>query len=441
MKLNKAFIFILYECVLSLVIGADNPRCDYSKRRTGPRLPWSELQERWTDVAFRKRFRMEKHSFNKLCSDINNAVGAGVFKSESHELARKKHRLDEAWEVHGGIVSGEIKVAVYLRILSGASYFDVSDIYGIHELSTYRIFYEVVGWVMKTYSFDYDVNDLGRLQSISNGFAQFSGHALEGCIGAIDGLAIRIRCPSERDGVSDPGNYFCRKGFHALNVQAVVDSKKRFLFASPSHVGSANDARAWAETGLSRKLDSMEEILIEHKLWLAGDSAYPLRSFMMTPYSKKEARYESAEDNFNFWHSNSRIRVECAFGEFIMRWGLFWKKLQLPLAKIGPIILSAMKVHNFLVDQREGGAERDDGEYWSEMYPSFFEMARSGLDPAVLETGNKRDRPRTTTEYKDRRKRGVEMRDELRDKLADRGMQRIVRTDIRRNEYGHVYTI
>ena len=33
------------------------------------------------------------------------------------------------------------------------------------------------------------------------------------------------------------------------------------------------------------------------------------------------------------------------------------------------------------------------------------------------------------------------MRDELRDKLADRGMQRIVRTDIRRNEYGHVYTI
>ena len=368
MKLNKAFKFILYECMLSLVIGAENPRDDYSKRRTGPRLPWSELQERWTDAAFRKRFRMEKHSFNKLCSDINDAVGAGAFKSESHELARKKHRLDEAWEVQGGIVSGEIKVAVYLRILSGASCLDVSDVYGIHELSTYRMFYEVVGWVMKTHSFDYDVNDLGHLQSISNGFAQFSGHALEGCIGAVDGLAMRTRCPSERDGVSDPGNYFCRKGFHALNVQAVVDSKKRFLFASPSHVGSANDARAWAETGLSRKLDSMEEILIEHKLWLAGDSAHPLRSFVMTPCSKKEARHESAEDNFNFWHSNSRIRVECAFGEFVMRWGLFWKKLQLPLAKIGPIILSAMKVHNFLVDQREGGAERDDREHWSEMH-------------------------------------------------------------------------
>jgi len=107
---------------------------------------------------------------------------------------------------------------VYLRILSGASYLDVSDIYGFHELSTYRVFYEMVRWVMKTYSFDYDVNDLGRLQSISDGFAQFSGHVLRGCIGAIDGLAIRIRCPSERDGVSDPGNYFCRKGFHALNA-------------------------------------------------------------------------------------------------------------------------------------------------------------------------------------------------------------------------------
>lgn len=438
MKMNPALLYVLYQCIYSLVL--DDTRDDYSKRRVGVRTPWSELIDRWNDVAFRRRFRMKKASFKTLCSDIENAVGPGIFRSEAHEQSRKKHRLDDAWEVHGGIISGEIKVAAYLRILSGASYLDVGDIYGFHDRTSYPIFFEVVGWINQTYSFDYDCTDIARLQSISDGFAKFSGHALQGCIGAIDGLALRIRCPSEKDGIVDPGNYFCRKGFHAYNVQAVVDSKKRFLFASPCHVGSANDARAWAETSLSKKVDGMEAELMSHRLWLAGDSAYPLRSFMMVPYPKSAATYQSPEDTFNYWHSNSRIRVECAFGEFIMRWGLFWSKLRFPLPKIGPIVISAMKVHNFLIDEREGENQTDDREYWTEMYPSFNEMTHDGVDPSVLETGNRSDRPSQTVEWRERRERGKDVRDELRDKLQALGLQRIGRSTIHRNEYGHVYT-
>jgi hypothetical protein len=42
-------------------------------------------------------------------------------------------------------------------------------------------------------------------------------------------------------------------------------------------------------------------------------SAYSLGSFLMTPCDN--AMHGTAEDNFNFFHSSSRIVVECAFGE------------------------------------------------------------------------------------------------------------------------------
>jgi len=50
-------------------------------------------------------------------------------------------------------------------------------------------------------------------------------HSLAGfpnVVGAIDGTLIPIISPSV-----DEHTYFCRKGCHAINVQAVVDSRYR----------------------------------------------------------------------------------------------------------------------------------------------------------------------------------------------------------------------
>jgi hypothetical protein len=42
-------------------------------------------------------------------------------------------------------------------------------------------------------------------------------------VGAVDGTLIPIQGPSQ-----DEAAYVCRKGFHALNVQAVVDAEMRY---------------------------------------------------------------------------------------------------------------------------------------------------------------------------------------------------------------------
>ena len=43
-------------------------------------------------------------------------------------------------------------------------------------------------------------------------------------IGAVDGTLIPIIAPSEAEEV-----YVCRKGYHAINVQAVVDHEMRYI--------------------------------------------------------------------------------------------------------------------------------------------------------------------------------------------------------------------
>ena len=68
--------------------------------------------------------------------------------------------------------------------------------------------------------------------------------------------------------------------------------------------------------------------LHEKGLYLVGDSAYSLRSFLLCPYDN--AASGSIEDNFNFYLSSQRIYVECAFGEVDRRFGIFgalWKDL------------------------------------------------------------------------------------------------------------------
>jgi len=71
----------------------------------------------------------------------------------------------------------------------------------------------------------------------------------------------------------------------------------------------------------------------------------------MTPYDN--AMHGTAEDNFNYFHSSSRIVVECALGEIDLRWGILWRPLQFSLDLNCKIIDACMRLHNFIVDFRE----------------------------------------------------------------------------------------
>ncbi|XP_062576264.1 putative nuclease HARBI1 [Saccostrea cucullata] len=127
------------------------------------------------------------------------------------------------------------------------------------------------------------------------------------CVGAVDGTLIAIK------GMSGPDEsaYVCRKNFHALNIQAVADAKMKFLHINASFPGSTYDAFVLTNWGLPRRIQSLPE-----GGWLLGDSGYPLKNWILTPFPSPS---NQQEEKFNEAHGRTRVVVERAFGVFKSR--------------------------------------------------------------------------------------------------------------------------
>jgi hypothetical protein len=223
------------------------------------RKSWAEFCSESDEISFRRMFRMSMASFSRLCDLICAQVGPEVFRSEnflSNNLPI--HQLHVAHEALGGYIPGEIKLAIMLRLLAGASYLDLMHIFSVSRATIYREFHVTLEWVNRTFNFALSsllINkDHHGLRQISDGFASFSNGIFEGIIGALDGIAIRITCPKESEGIRNAGSYWTRKQFYALNVQAICDSKKRFTWVSTGHQGSMHDSMAFHGTKLNEWL-------------------------------------------------------------------------------------------------------------------------------------------------------------------------------------------
>jgi hypothetical protein len=257
----------------------------------------------------------------------------------------------------GGYICGEVKLAITLRMLAGGSYLDLGLIFGTGFSYPYAIFRQVIlEWIcddklVNISGIDY-CKDEDRMNAVARDFADGSNHVFSGCIGALDGWIVKIHKPRKSDGVLNPKSFYSRKGFYGLSVQAIVDKKKRVLFRSIESRGAEHDSTAFKRTGLYQWLidDNWCE-LRRRGYYFIGDSAYSLRSFLLPPYDN--AMHGTAEDNFNFFHSSSRIVVECAFGEIDLRWGILWRPLHFSLDMNCKVIDACMRLHNFIVDYRE----------------------------------------------------------------------------------------
>lgn len=84
---------------------------------------------------------------------------------------------------------------------------------------------------------------------------------MTGCVGALDGIALRIHRPRPAD-AGDPNEYFNRKGFYALVIQAMCDHKRRFMFASCTSPGSTHDSRAFKQSQLHQVIIIQSIIII-----------------------------------------------------------------------------------------------------------------------------------------------------------------------------------
>ena len=141
---NNAVAFVLTEMMhtemeldllkiaVSIVVANDKisqQRKNAAKeRKFRQRKSWAAFQSNLTDRQFRRYFRMSKECFDLLCDRIKSNVGEREFKSEvylkqlSHIDLKSANILKAHEATTGGFISGEIKLALTLRLLAGGSY-------------------------------------------------------------------------------------------------------------------------------------------------------------------------------------------------------------------------------------------------------------------------------------------------------------------------------
>lgn len=115
------------------------------------------------------------------------------------------------------------QVLTCLRFLAKGDYLsETTDIHGISKSSGCLAVHRVVDAVCKALQ---NIEFPTRREHISRIKASFYKIAgFPNVIGAIDGTQI----PIQGMGTDDEHLYVCRKGFHSINVQAVVDADLRF---------------------------------------------------------------------------------------------------------------------------------------------------------------------------------------------------------------------
>lgn len=380
----------------------EKKRAAARNRKCRQRRSWAVFQHNLTDRQFRRYFRMERECFHYLCERIIENAGEGDFKSEDFLRDLKNGNTDAKFlhaheHTTGGFVCGEVKLALTLRLLAGGSYLDLALLFEVGFSTAYEIFHKVIkDWILddrlvKINGIDYCEDD-ERMSKVALDFATASNGILNSCIGAIDGWIVKIRKPSitkDLFNMSEPGTYFSRKGFYGINVQAIVDRKKHILYRNIINRGAEHDSTAFKNSTFYTWLMDNWKSLAEKGFYFIGDSAYAIKSFVVTPFDN--AVHGTPEDNFNFFHSSSRISVECTFGEIDLRWGILWRPLQFRLKHNVNIIDACMRLHNLIVDRREekaaasvlsGEMERsifdEDHRRFMAVYPSIDSVGVHG---------------------------------------------------------------
>ncbi|XP_052218979.1 putative nuclease HARBI1 [Dreissena polymorpha] len=96
----------------------------------------------------------------------------------------------------------------------------------------------------------------------------------------------------------------CRKGFYALNCQAVSSPDLKFLDVVARWPGSTHDAAIFENSRLKDYLDNHDGMI------LLGDSGYALKRYLLTPIP---APRNEQEHLYNRQHRQGRLCIERTF--------------------------------------------------------------------------------------------------------------------------------
>lgn len=319
----------------------------YRRRRTV-----REVYRMIGSAYFRRAYRMEYQSFIRLHEKLSPGIRAALRIILKYELKGLHSEISKPPPIPNGPISTKVRLAVALRYFSGGSPYDIMSVYGLSHTAVMDSVWSVVEAVnlLPEFSIEYPKSHI-KQKNIAQGFERASAVGFSNCAGAVDGLLIWILKPTEDD-AAEAGigrkKFLCgRKGKFGLNCQAVSDVRGHILDISIVYGGASSDCLAFEASDLFRQLEGG---LLHESLVLFGDNAYLNSHFMVTPYPNVSS---GSKDDYNFFHSQLRIRVECCFGMLVKRWGILRAAIphNISISRTISLVHALAKLHNFCINE------------------------------------------------------------------------------------------
>lgn len=317
--------------LFGIIANANNQR--RSPSNFEQRLMWDRIVEtHGSRATFHRHMRMRRESFGKLLSYIRDDLEV------SHLQASRR----------GGAILPQLRLYCTIRWLAGGSYSDIYMYVGISKSSFFRIIWQTIDAIVNCpemkMKFPQSAEECVRAAAE---FATISrGGAITNCVGVCDGYLLEIRAPS-RDVVGNVRSYFSgHYQRYGVNIQAVSDHLSRFIYFAVAGPGVMGDNIAIQEIDL---FDLIHNLPIP--FCVIGDAAYQPTEHLVSMYygaNKRTKKY----DNFNFYASQLRIRVEMAFGLMTKKWGILWRPVIVDIQKIKYLAIAIACIHNFCINER-----------------------------------------------------------------------------------------
>jgi hypothetical protein len=228
-----------------------------------------------------------------------------------------------------GSLPTDMQVAIGLyKLARPISFYDLGQKFGVSTSAAHFATSRFITFLIDTYGqkqlFDRWPTTAGECAQYSAAMAARTSdplRMLKNCIGALDGTLIPIWCKESMQRL-----YQCRKGFHAISIQAVCNGLGFFIW-----IGGARPGSTW--DGNAIKNDTLEALLaaLPPGFFVLADSGYVGTGRLLTPYKRARGDVLSAAcEHWNYLHSLCRGIIEKVYGIAKAKWR--WMLRGVPLS-------------------------------------------------------------------------------------------------------------
>ena len=360
------------------------------RRRRRPRSCWVRdwLLERDRLGAYSTLFEELKVSDQ---FSFHNLVRMTVpqFYEILHRLEHRIKKQDTRWR---RALSPGLKLAVSIRYYaSGDTYKSLQYLFRVPHNSTSILVREVSEAIFNEYSPEVfsRPNTPDAWQAIAKHFE--TRWNFPHAIGALDGKHVAIRKPPKSGSL-----YYNYKGFFSIVMLALIDADYKFIWAEVGANGSSSDAQIFNDCELREVIENgtigfpdpepLTGGTRDVPYFIVGDDAFPMRSWLMKPYSQRGLDHD--ERIFNYRLSRARRISENAFGILANRFQCMLSTMRQRPHTVTSIVLACICLHNLLRIQQpqqiRGVVDEEDDDHnlipgtWRENANLMDGMAQGG---------------------------------------------------------------